>query len=51
MAKPCALILDLWLGKEGITYMRERDLRQVIQKHMEEAEVEAIEGIGALNFL
>lgn len=53
VAKPCALILDLWLGKEGITYMRERDLRQVIKKHIEadEAEVDAIEGIGALNFL
>ncbi|MFD2229473.1 DUF21 domain-containing protein [Alkalimarinus sediminis] len=53
VAKPCALILDLWLGKEGITYMRERDLRQVIKRHMEaeETEVETIEGIGALNFL
>ena len=53
VAKPCALILDFWLGKEGITYMRERDLRQVIEKHIqaEEAEVDAIEGIGALNFL
>jgi hypothetical protein len=53
VAKPCAIILDLWLGKEGITYMRERDLRQVIKKHIEaeEAEVDAIEGIGALNFL
>lgn len=53
VAKPCALLLDMWLGKEGITYMRERDLRQVIKKHIEadEAEVDAIEGIGALNFL
>ena len=53
VAKPCALVLDLWLGKEGITYMRERDLRQVIKRHMEaeETEVETIEGIGALNFL
>ena len=53
VAKPCALILDLWLGKEGIIYMRERDLRQVIKKHIEaeETEVDAIEGIGALNFL
>jgi hypothetical protein len=53
VAKPCAVILDLWLGKEGITYWRERDLRQIIKKHMEadETEVEAIEGIGALNFL
>lgn len=53
VAKPCAMLLDVWLGKEGITYMRERDLRQVIKKHIEadEAEVDAIEGIGALNFL
>lgn len=53
VAKPCAVILDRWLGKEGITYMRERDLRQVIKRHMEaeDTEVEAIGGIGALNFL
>jgi len=53
VAKPCALLLDLWLGKEGITYWRERDLRQVIKKHIETdgTEVEAVEGIGALNFL
>lgn len=53
VAKPCALMLDAWLGVEGIDYMRERDLRHIIKKHVEaeEAEVEAIEGIGALNFL
>ena len=53
VAKPCALFLDAWLGTEGIDYMRERDLHQVIKKHVEaeEAEVDAVEGIGALNFL
>lgn len=53
VAKPCAVILDAWLGTEGIDYMRERDLHQVIKKHVEaeEAEVDAVEGIGALNFL
>ncbi|MFT7186196.1 MAG: metal transporter CNNM [Pseudohongiellaceae bacterium] len=53
VAKPVALLLDAWLGKEGITYMRERDLHQIIKKHMEaeEAEVDHLEGIGALNFL
>ncbi len=53
VSKPCALMLDAWLGVEGIDYMRERDLRHIIKKHVEaeEAEVEAIEGIGALNFL
>lgn len=35
LAKPCALLLDMWLGKEGITCMRERDLRKVIQKHID----------------
>lgn len=53
VAKPSALLLDLWLGKEGIHFMRERDLRAVIRKHLEsaDAEVDAVEGMGALNFL
>ena len=53
VAKPCAKILDLWLGKEGIDYFRENDLIAVIRAHThsEEAEVRAIEGIGAINFL
>ena len=53
VAKPSALLLDLWLGKEGLLYMRERDLRAVIRKHLEadDAEVDAVEGMGALNFL
>ena len=53
VAKPCALLLDAWLGKEGKTYYREEDLKAIIQKHVEsnEAEVETLEGIGALNFL
>jgi hypothetical protein len=46
-------MLDLWLGKEGIDYLREKDLRSFITKHIEaeEAEVDHVEGIGALNFL
>lgn len=53
MAKFTAAILDLWLGKEGIDYLREKDLRSFITKHIEadEAEVDHVEGIGALNFL
>lgn len=53
VAKPCALILDGWLGKEGIDYLREKDLKIVIKKHMEadETEVDHVEGVGALNFL
>jgi hypothetical protein len=53
VAKPTAMILDRWLGSEGIHYFRERDLREVIKMHMkaEEAEVDHVEGAGALNFL
>ncbi|WP_419656133.1 conserved uncharacterized CBS domain protein, DUF21 [Desulfosarcina variabilis str. Montpellier] len=53
VAKPTAMILDRWLGPEGSHYFRERDLREVIKMHMnaEEAEVDHVEGVGALNFL
>jgi CBS domain containing-hemolysin-like protein len=47
-AKPCAMVLDRWLGAEGIHYFRERDLRKVIRMHMdaEDAEVDHVEGAG-----
>ena len=53
VAKPSALVLDWWLGKEGIRYFRERDLRTLIRKHIEaeETDVDRLEGVGALNFL
>jgi CBS domain containing-hemolysin-like protein len=53
VAKPSALFLDAWLGREGIDYLREQELKNVITKHVEadEAEVDHVEGIGALNFL
>ena len=53
VARPCAIVLDAWLGKEGIEYFRERELMSMIQAHMEsdEAEVDEVEGTGALNFL
>ena len=53
VAKPCALILDKWLGREMIEYLQERDLKRILSAHIsaEEAELEHIEGIGALNFL
>lgn len=53
VAKPSAIALDRWLGPEGIHYFRERDLREVIKMHMtaEEADVDHVEGSGALNFL
>ena len=53
VAKPSALVLDRWLGKEGISYFKERDLLTVIRKHIDadESDVSHMEGIGAMNFL
>ena len=53
VAKPSAWMLDMWLGTEGITFLREKQLKGVIEKHMEDdtAEIDEIEGRGALNFL
>ncbi|NNC98590.1 MAG: DUF21 domain-containing protein [Gammaproteobacteria bacterium] len=53
VAKPSAIMLDKWLGKEMIEYFRERDLKRILGAHIDadEAELQHIEGIGALNFL
>ena len=53
VAKPTALALDAWLGNETIRYYPERDLRRLIQVHMEsgESDIARVEGQGALNFL
>jgi metal transporter CNNM len=53
VAKPCALLLDRWLGPEGMTYFRERELRELIRRHIasRDADIDRLEGIGALNFL
>ncbi len=53
VAKPTALFLDRWLGKEAITYYREEDLRELVKLHMRssDTEIQEMEGKGALNFL
>ncbi len=53
IAKPCALLLDGWIGPEGPCFFRERDLEAILSKHIEEedSEISANEGQGALNFL
>jgi len=53
LAKPSALMLDLMLGKEAIWYMKEKDIRNLLKKHIvsDEADIDKLEGIGALNFL
>ncbi|MFW6378094.1 MAG: DUF21 domain-containing protein [Bacillota bacterium] len=53
VAKPTALLLDSWLGKEAITYYPEKDLRELVKIHMRsnDTEIQEMEGKGALNFL
>ena len=53
VAKPCAIVLDGWIGKEGPTFFRERDIEIILEKHIAEttSDISATEGRGALNFL
>ena len=53
VAKPSAVVLDGWVGIEGINYMRERDIETMLQKHIRQidSEIGETEGRGALNFL
>jgi hypothetical protein len=53
VAKPCARVLDLWLGPEGVHYMREQMLNDYILKSMgaSGSDIDRFEGRGAVNFL
>ncbi|MFT6270044.1 MAG: CBS domain containing-hemolysin-like protein [Alphaproteobacteria bacterium] len=52
-AKFTAMILDGWLGKEGITYLREKQLAAIIKAHIDsdDSDMEHVQGRGAVNFL
>jgi len=53
VAKPTSLVLDKWLGAEGIKFFQEEDLRELLKIHIDapETDIEKVEGKGALNFL
>jgi hypothetical protein len=53
VAKPSAMILDMWLGKEKMEFFKERSLRIMLKKHIvsESSDLDYLEGLGALNFL
>ena len=52
VAKPTAVVLDWWLGKEGIAYLRERDVRSLILRSATSGgDIGRLEAIGARNFL
>lgn len=53
VARPTGLLLDLWLGREAVRYMPERNIKQMLQLHLqaEESDISRVEGLGAINFL
>jgi metal transporter CNNM len=52
LAKPTALLLDGWLGKEGISYLRERDIGALIARSAGSGgDLGFLEATGARNFL
>ena len=52
-AKPTAVLLDTWLGKEGVHFYKENELKEMIELHIQDtkSEIDTVEGIGAMNFL
>jgi len=53
VAKPTSMLLNWWLGHEGIRLLGEDDFKALIEHHMKAkgGEVGMLEGIGATNFL
>jgi metal transporter CNNM len=52
LTKPTAMVLDWWLGREGITYLRERDIRSLIGRTAASGgDIGKLEATGAQNFL
>lgn len=53
LAKPSALALDAWLGKESLDFLGEAQLRQTLMRYIASptTDIGRVEGIGALNFL
>ncbi len=53
IAKPSALFLDFWLGRERPAYLEEKSFSLMIKKHMtsKTSDIGEVEGVGALNFL
>jgi metal transporter CNNM len=52
LARPTAMLLDWWLGSEGIAYLHERDIRLMIARHVTAGgEISKLEATGAQNFL
>src|SRR5262245_21667206 len=52
LAKPTALLLDWWLGPEGVNYLRERDVRALVARAAASGgDIGKLEATGVQNFL
>lgn len=53
IAWPTGRLLDKLVGKDGLTYYRENEMRQMLKYHAsdEKSEISQVEAIGAMNFL
>ena len=53
VAKPTALVLDWWLGREAVRYMPERNIKQMLALQLQapQSDISPVEGLGAINFL
>ena len=52
LAKPTAMLLDWWLGAEGIAYLRERDVRSLVARAAASGgDIGKLEATGVQNFL
>jgi metal transporter CNNM len=52
LAKPTAMLLDWWLGPEGVSFLREQDIRQLIARTAAAGgDIGRVEATGARNFL
>jgi hypothetical protein len=52
LARPTALLLDWWLGAEGIAYLRERDVRSLVARAATSGgDIGKLEATGVQNFL
>jgi metal transporter CNNM len=52
LAKPTAMLLDWWLGAEGIAYLQERDVRSLVARAAASGgDIGKLEATGVQNFL
>jgi metal transporter CNNM len=52
VATPTAILLDWWLGVEGIAYLRERDVHSLVARAAADGgDIGKLEATGVQNFL